>query len=168
VIQRLKKAQKKREERSKEYLNQIVEKMKTDVKDEKEYLELCEKYNKNKDFIDEIEITFEPLDVSAKTINGKIILNEKLIDAPWKDKMRYLIHETTHVLQQEVGKVDGKTKKEDYLDDPNEQEAFKAQISYMEKKESPEEIQEYIEELLDHHNIRGKERKEKKEELTNE
>jgi hypothetical protein len=38
----------------------------------------------------------------------------------------------------------------------------------MEKKEPPEKIQEYIEELLDHHNIEGKEREEKKEELMNE
>jgi hypothetical protein len=169
VIQRLKKAQKKREERSKEYLEKIVEKLKADLKDEKEYLEKCKKYNEDpKTFIDSFEITFEPLDVSAKTINGHIKLNEKLLDSPWKDKMRYVVHEVIHVMQQEAGKVDGKTDKEDYLDDPNEQEAFKAQISYMEKKEPPEKIQEYIEELLDHHNIEGKEREEKKEELMNE
>lgn len=142
--------------------------MKADMKDEEEYIEMCEKYNKDTSFVDGVEITFKPLDVSAKTINGKIILNEKLLDSPWKDKMRYGIHELTHVLQQESGKVNGKTDKEDYLDDPNEQEAFEAQISYMKDHESPEEVQQYIEDLLDHHNIEGEEREEKKEILMEE
>lgn len=145
-----------------------MEKLKADLKNEEEYLEKCKEYGKDTNFVDSVNITFEPLDVSAKTTNGHIQLNEKLLDAPWKDKMRYAIHELTHCFQQEAGLVDGKTKKRDYLDDPNEQEAFEAQISYMKEHESEREVQEYIENLLDHHNIKGKEREEKKEELTDE
>lgn len=165
TLQRIKRAKMEREKRSEEYVSNLVKKMKTDVKDEKEYLEMCEKYDKDIDFIDGVKISFAPLDVSAKTINGEVILNEKLLDESWEDKIKYIVHEITHVSQQESGLVDGKTDKEDYLDDPNEQEAFEAQISYMKRHESPEEVQEYIENLLDHHDIKGKEREEKKEKL---
>jgi len=166
VIQRLKKAREEKKQRSKEHLEKIVEKLKADLKDEEEYLEKCEEYDKDPNFVDSVKITFEPLDVSAKTTNEHIQLNEKLLDSPWKDKMRYVVHEIVHVMQQEAGKVNGKTKKKDYLNDPNEQEAFEAQISYMREHEPEQEVQEYIENLLDHHNIKGEEREEKKEKLT--
>jgi len=126
---------------------------------------LCDKYDEDVDFIDEISILFEPLDVSAKTVNGEIILNSKLLEGDFRDNMRYLIHEFVHCLQQEHGKVDESTKDEDYLDDPNEQEAFKAQVDEMETTYDPEEIQIYLDGLMKHHDVRGKERLQKIREL---
>lgn len=121
---------------------------------------LCDKYGEKPDFIDSIPIRFEPLDVSAKTVNGEIILNSKLFDGEYRDNMRYLIHEFVHCLQQDNGKVDGK-KGGDYLDDPNEIEAFKAQIDFMEDCYDEKEIQQYLDQLMDHHDIKGRERQRK-------
>ena len=139
------------------------------IKKEKPFLDKCKEYKKGPDFIDQVKISFEPLDVSAKTINGTIILNEELLeDGDWDDIMRYVVHEIIHVMQQEAGMVNGKTSDEDYLDDKNEQEAFQTQIEYMDEHVSPKELQEYLENLLDHHDIEGKERKEKRRILTKE
>lgn len=146
----------------------LVAKLKRSVKKEPEYLKKCEEYGKNLDFVDGVDISFKDgLDVSAKTVNGEVFLNGNLFDnGDWVDQMRYIIHEVTHVMQQDAGKVDGPVSKADYLDDKNELEAFRAQISYMSSHESPEEVQHYLEQLLDHHNIRGKERVEKARKLT--
>jgi hypothetical protein len=128
---------------------------------------LCDKYNEELDFIDTIPIEFQPLDVSAKTVNGRILLNSKLLEGEFRDNMRYMIHEFVHCLQQENGDV-GSDDGGDYLDDPHEMEAFWFQIEGMGGMYSPEEVQEYLEGLLDHHGLEGKERDEKKEELTSE
>jgi len=146
----------------------LIQKLKMALKKEKEFIEKCEKYDRRPNFIDDVKVSFQPLDVSAKTINGEIILNESLLEKDWVEQMRYLLHESTHVLQQEAGQVNGKVDKDNYLDDENEQEAFQAQISFQNKHEGPEEVQEYIENLLDHHDIKGKERKEKEKMLTEE
>jgi hypothetical protein len=130
-------------------------------------LEKCKKYNKDVNLVDSVKISFDPnLDVSAKTVNGEIFLNDKLFDRDWDTQMRYVVHEMVHVMQQESGKVKEKVDKDDYLDDENEQEAFTSQISYMCDHDTPEEVQQYIEDLLTHHDIKGKERKEKAKELT--
>lgn len=146
----------------------LIKKLKKEIKKESEYIEKCKEYHKDLDFINNVEISFDDsLDVSAKTVNGEIFLNGKLFDGDdWDDQMRYVIHEIIHVMQQEAGKVEEKTDRDDYLDDKNEIEAFQAQLSYMSENESPEEIQKYLEQLLDHHGIKGKERRLKIEELT--
>ena len=151
-------------------MRSLIKKLKQQLKNEEEYLEKCKEYKRDPNFVDEVSIAFDDnLDVSAKTINGEIFLNGKLFDdGEWNDQMRYIVHEIIHVMQQEAGKVNEKVKKDDYLDDDNEQEAFQAQISYMKDHETPEELQKYLEQLLDHHDIRGKERRRKIEELTEE
>jgi len=126
---------------------------------------LCEKYEEDIGLIDDIPIRFEPIDVSAKTVNGEIILNSKLLEGEFRDNMRYLVHEFVHALQQENGLVEEKPESGEYLDDPNEIEAFQAQLDFMDGCYSEEEVQEYLEQLLDHHNIKGKERKRKIQEL---
>ena len=134
--------------------------MKRQLKKEDPFLDKCKKYNRDPDFVDSVKISFEPLDVSAKTINGDIIINEQLLDAgDWDDIMRYVVHEMTHVMQQEAGKVDGVIDEADYLEDENEIEAFNAQMEYMDEHVPKEELQEYLENLLDHHGVEGKERR---------
>jgi hypothetical protein len=153
--------------RIKNAFKRLIKRLKQDVKKQEPYLKKCEEYDRDPDMIDDVQMSFEPLDVSAKTVNGVIILNENLIETgKWEDIMRYCIHEITHVMQQEAGKVDGKVDKDKYLDDENEQEAFQAQIEYMDDHEPPEKIQQYLEQLLDHHDIQGPKREHYIRELT--
>lgn len=161
VLARLKKARK-------EKINRLVERLRNQIKTEDIYLDKCKEYKEKPNFINSVQISFAPLDVSAKTINGEVFLNEKLLNEDFDTQARYILHESIHCLQQKYGKVKGKVDKEDYLDDENEQEAFQAQIEYMQDHESPEEVQTYIEQLLDHHDIEGEEREEKKEILLDE
>lgn len=143
-----------------------IKSLKESVQAEESFLEKCKEYDKNPSFVNSVNVSFsKDIDVSAKTVNGEIFLNDRLFNKSWEEQMRYLIHELVHCMQQEDGKVNGKTDKEDYLDDKNEQEAFTTQISYMCEHNNAEEIQEYIENLLDHHNIQGDERKEKAKKL---
>lgn len=145
----------------------LIKKLKDDLKRQEPFIEKCKEYDRDPDFIDSVKIFFDDLDVSAKTVNGVIILNNDLLGSgKWEDIMRYIIHESIHVMQQEAGKVHGKVNKDKYLDDENEQEAFQAQIEYMDDHEPPEKIQQYLEQLLDHHDIKGPKRKHYVRELT--
>lgn len=159
---RIKKARHERIKRISDKYNNRIKDLKELIKKDDIYINKCKEYGKNINFIDDVNVSFsDDLDVSAKTINGEIILNGKLFNQEITIQIRYLQHELVHVLQQASGKVNGKTEKEDYLDDKNEQEAFSTQIAYMCEHDTPEQIVDYIENLLDHHDIHGKERKEK-------
>lgn len=140
---------------SQKIFDRLIDRLKKDLKQQEPYIKKCEEYREDIDFIDNIKVYFKPLDVSAKTVNGIIILNEDLIlSGNWEDIQRYLVHEFSHVLQQKNNKVDGRVDKDKYLDDENEQEAFQAQLEYMSDHDPPEKIQQYLEQLLDHHNIK--------------
>jgi hypothetical protein len=153
---------------SKNDVDSFVKKMKETVKKDPIMIEKFKEYGVPLDDIDSVCVAFCPLDVSAKTKNKKIYINEDMLadDSSVKDPTHYLIHELVHYLQQKTGKNLQKHKKEEeYLDKETEQEAFEAQIDFKKRKESPEEAEDYVDRLLDHHDIKGKERKEKKEEL---
>jgi hypothetical protein len=145
----------------------LIQKIKKQIKKEESFLGKCKEYNRDPSFVDDVKIDFKPLDVSAKTVNGDVIINEQLLEkGDWDDIMRYVTHELCHVLQQEAGKVDGVTDKEDYLKDENEVEAFGVQVEYMDEHVPEKELQEYLEDLLDHHGVEGKERKKILRDLT--
>lgn len=153
----------------KKEMEKLISIMKDEVQDEELFIEKCKEYDVDPSVINDVNVSFDDdLDVSAKTVNGDIFLNGKLFDEG--DEMiakRYLYHEFCHYLQQTSGLVTEKTKKEDYLDDPNEIEAFNTQIEFMEETDSPKEVKKYINELLDHHHITNrKERQEKIKKLT--
>jgi hypothetical protein len=116
--------------------------------------------------IDNIHIEFCDLDVSAKTKNMRIYINKNMLDdkSKVKDPTHYLIHELVHYLQQKTGKNSSKNDQnvEEYLDKPSEEEAFQTQIDYKKREESVEEAEEYVEDLLNYHDIKGK-KKDKKE-----
>jgi Mlc titration factor MtfA (ptsG expression regulator) len=150
--------------KNKELKSKVIKLLRKELKKQPMAKHLCKKYNEDLDFIDSLIIRFEPIDVSAKTVNGEIVLNSHLLESKFRDNMRYLIHEFTHALQQENGMVD-QTGDKDYLDDPNEVEAFRTQLDYMEETYNEKEIQEYLEQLLDHHKIKGKDRIRKIKEL---
>ncbi len=143
----------------------LLDELRKRMKKTKTAQRLCTKYGEKIGFIDQVPIRFEPLDVSAKTVDGEIILNERLLGGEVRDILRYFTHELVHCLQQKHGKVDGETKDGDYLDDPNEVEAFKAQVDDMETRYSPAEIQEYLDGLVNHHGLEGEEKDRKIKEL---
>lgn len=119
-------------------------------------------------FIDLIPMRFGDLDVSATTSHGIITLNYKLLaDGDFFKDYGYLIHEISHYLQQCFRKTPTQGAEEgEYLDNPDEQEGFQNQIEYISKEFGDEEAEEYVEGLLDHHDIDSrKERKEKKDVL---
>lgn len=147
----------------------LIEEMRENVKDDPTLQKKFKEYGVPINDVDDVHVEFCDLDVSAKTKDGKIYLNKQMLadDSPIKDPTHYLIHELVHYLQQTTGNsMDGQSKERtDYLDLPTEEEAFKVQIDYKEREESLQEADRYVEQLLDHHDVKGKERKEKKEEL---
>lgn len=121
--------------------------------------------------IHEVPIDFEDLDVSAKAKKGRIIINRKLVaDGDFVDDLHYIVHELVHVLQQHTGAVNdyGDLSQYDYLDNPLEIEAFQEQIKFIAAYKSPEEAEEYLQGLLDFHELEGKDRKRKEFELRGE
>jgi spore germination cell wall hydrolase CwlJ-like protein len=128
-------------------------------------------------------MTFEKLDVSAKTVDSHVMLNEVLLIEPYDVIKRYVIHEGTHAIQH-IARENAKTDPyadDEYLDRGDEQEAFSNQFEFMlgteledkSLKEVLEEVDhktkdefvEYAETLMEHHDIPPKERVDKIEEI---
>jgi len=153
--------------RAKPNTNRLIEEMRAEVKKDPIIIKKFKEYGVPLDDIDKVYIEFADLDVSAKTKDRKIYLNQVMLedDSPTQEPTHYLVHELIHYLQQTTGKNLDHSDAEDYLDKDSEQEAFKAQVDYKKREESPEEAVGYVERLLDHHDIEGKERKEKKKDL---
>jgi hypothetical protein len=145
--------------------------MKECVKKDKAVIEKFKEYDVPIDKIDDVHVEFADLDVSAKTKDKKIYLNREMLnpDSKVKDPTHYLAHELTHYLQQLTGNTAGHQSVEDYLDKPTELEAFQVQVDFKERHEGEDEADEYVEDLMDHHDIDDEgERKEKKKELKDE
>lgn len=119
------------------------------------------------DEIDSVSVKFCPLEVSAKTKNKCIYLNESMLDddSDVKDPASYMVHEIIHYLQQRTEKNTGKNKTDDYLDMPSEEESFSTQIDFKKEREGRDAAEKYTDDLLSYHDYSGAERKEKKEEL---
>lgn len=151
----------------------LKEKAKTDLEYIREALKkepiVIRMFKKNKRDINEIDnvsIQFDKdLEVSAKTINGDIFLNAKMLEEDWKDYYHYLIHELSHYCDHKNNVCNENSKNVDYLDNPEEIKAFENQLQYREKTEGPDVVNEYIKELFDKHDIPKDERPEKKKEL---
>lgn len=112
---------------------------------------------------DAFPLDFDEIDVTAKTINGTIYLNPKVLKMDFNIVMRYVIHEFVHVLQHinEEKNGDKKSDKDqEYLDRDDEIEAFQKQIKFDAKVRGPKAAEKYVDELLEFHKI--KDRKEKK------
>lgn len=143
----------------------IVKKLKDKVKDHPVVVELFKKYKVSPELLDYIPIYFADMDVSAKTEHGIIILNIRLLeDGDYEKNDHYIVHESCHVLQQcfgdepTQGADDG-----DYLLNPYEQEGFQNQTEYLAETRGEEDAEEYVDQVLDHHDVEGKEREQKKE-----
>jgi hypothetical protein len=127
---------------------------------------ICEENDMGGWFLKSVPISFDKIKVAAKTINGKIILNPKLIKKPFKIIMRYVIHELVHAIQhvEDFGKNQD-DKDDDYLDRNDEIEAFQRQIEYDSKTRGPDEAEKYVDNLLEYHDIPKSKVEEKKSEF---
>jgi hypothetical protein len=127
---------------------------------------ICEDYGVPVDYIDYIPMMFSDLDVSAKTVKGVIYLNYKLLcDGDFFKDYGYLVHEGTHHFQQCFGdKPTQGSDDGDYLDNKYEIEGFQNQVEYLANEFGEDEAEEYIDNLLKHHEITKKKEKEKKKE----
>jgi hypothetical protein len=151
---------------------ELEEKAKSDIKHIREaakkeplLLKKLKEYGFGKDLIDSVSVQFVDLDVSAKTINGKIYLNAEMLKKPWQDYYSYFAHEICHSAQHRSGDCAGDSKDVPYLDNPAEVEAFQTQIKVREKYEPKEDVIEYVEDLMDKHDTPKDERADKKKEL---
>lgn len=132
---------------------------------------MFEEFQVSVDEIDNAPIDFAKLDVSAKTKDKKIYLNEDFLqDGEFVEEMHYIVHELCHYLQQALGEVREYKDLEEksYLDKPTEIEAFQYQVQFMKDEYGANVAQEYVEDLLDFHEVSGEEASEKKLKLLGE
>lgn len=149
-------------------LNRMIQKMREFLKKDEVVQKMFKEYDVDLDEIDHIPMMFGKLDVSAKTDHGIIIFNYRLLaDGDFFKDFSYGVHEMTHWLQQTTGTKPTKSSDDgSYLDNPYEQEGFQNQVEYISNMFGEEKAEEYVDDLLEHHDIDSKkEQKEKKEKL---
>lgn len=149
-------------------LLQLLDKAKKELKKSDTIQKLCEEHGVSTDYIDLVPMTFTDLDVSARTDKGIIYFNTQLIDDFIEKHLHYMAHELTHNFQQCFG--DGPTtgsQGEDYLDNKYEIEGFQTQTEYITETRDDEAADEYIDQVLDHHDVPKSDRKQRKDELLN-
>ena len=144
----------------------ILSKIRTALCSDKIAKKICKEKGVGEWFLEGVPIKFDKIKQSAKTVDSNIILNRSLIKKPFEIMMRYVIHELTHSIQH-VQASRKKTKKKDeaYLDKDTEIEAFKYQVEFDEENRGRRNAEKYVEDLLDYHDIKGKDRDDKKDEL---
>lgn len=147
-------------------LNRMIKKMREFLKQDSVTQKMFKEYGVDIEEIDFIPMMFGNIDVSAKTDHGIIIYNYKLLtDGDFFKDFSYGVHEMTHWLQQTTG--DKPTQSADdgsYLDNPYEQEGFQNQIEYIAKQFGEGEAENYVDDLLDHHEVESKKEVEEKKE----
>ncbi len=149
-------------------LNRMIKKMREFLKKDEVVQNMFKEYDVDIAEIDYIPMRFGKLDVSAKTDHGVIIYNYKLLtDGDFFKDFSYGVHEMTHWLQQTTGTKPTQSSDDgSYLDNPFEQEGFQNQVEYIAKHFGDNEAENYVDDLLDHHDIDSdKEKEEKKETL---
>lgn len=145
----------------------LLSKIKKSLKENDLAKEICKEYDFQIDIVDGIPLDFEDdLEASAKTLDSRIILNSNLMDENFDIIMRYAIHELVHALQhmRNLSRKD-KYKNKDYLDRPDELEAFQYQVQFDKEERGMDEAEEYVDELVEFHEIPKDEANKKKKEL---
>lgn len=149
-------------------LSKFIEKMRDYLRHDETVHRMFEEYDVDLKELDFIPMCFADLDVSAKTDHGIIYFNFKLLcDADFYEDFAYGVHEITHWLQQTTG--DGPTQGADdgdYLSNPYEEEGFQNQVEFIAKEFGEDKAEQYVDDLLKHHEVDNKkEKEEKKDEL---
>lgn len=153
-------------------LLKYINRLKKKIRDHEVFQEMLEEWDAEEDILDLIPVAFADLDVSARTDHGIIYLGYKLLDKDNNDNDmgndHYLIHEISHYLQQCYGDKPTQSSDDgDYLENEYEQEGFQNQTAYISDEYGEDDAEEYIEQVLDHHDAKGKDREHKKDELLN-
>lgn len=147
-------------------LNRMINKARKFLKTDKTMLRVFKEYKTDINELDYIPMYFKDLDVSAKTDHAIIYLNYALLtDGDFFKDFSYLVHECSHWLEQTTGTKPTQSSDDgNYLDNPSEQEAFSNQVEYIANQFGEDEAEDYVDDLLDHHDVTDKkEVKEKKE-----
>lgn len=147
------------------FLMRIINKAKSKLKEDKTMKAVFKEYGQSSDIIDYIPTFFKKLDVSAKTDHGIVWLNINLLDKGFdKFDYSYLVHEYTHWAQQCLGKK--ATQSSDsgsYLDNKYEQEGFQNQVEYIANHFGKNKAENYVDHLLEYHDVEDKSKKDKLE-----
>lgn len=145
----------------------VIDAMRAKIKSHPTIKRIFKDYGADLEEIDLIPICFAELDVSARTEKGIIYLNIHLLDdGNVLDDVHYLVHEITHYLQQCCS--DGPTKgstDDNYLYNNEEVEGFQNQVEYIADTHTPETAEKYVDQVLDHHGLKAKEREDRKQKL---
>lgn len=152
-----------------ETLLKMINRMKNFLKKQPTVIKMFEEYDTAINEIDLIPMRFADLDVSARTDHGIITFNYKLLcDGDFFKDYMYAVHEMSHFLQQTTGNKPTKGADDgEYLENPFEQEGFQWQLGYVDDMYGKNEVDEYVDHLLDHHDVKKtKDREDKKEVLT--
>lgn len=136
-------------------LLKLIQKAKDYLKSDETMLKVFAEHDVPIDYIDLMPVGFKSdIEVSATTERGVVWLNYKLLCDGFENNYSYLIHEFTHSLDQLFS--DGPTQGADdgeYLKNPDEQRGFQNQILYIAEHEGEDKAEEYVEDLLDHHDV---------------
>ena len=148
-------------------LNRMLKKMRNHLKQDETVQKMFHDYGVDLEEIDYIPMKFGKLDVSAKTDHGVLIFNWKLLcDGDFAKDYSYGVHEITHWLQQTTGNKPTQSADDgSYLDNPFEQEGFQNQVEYISNTEGKEEAEQYVDDLLEHHEVEDKKEVEEKKEI---
>lgn len=149
-------------------LQKLINRLRSYLENNEIVQRMFEEYSVDIEEIHLIPMMFSDLDVSAKTDHGVIYYNYKLLsDGDFFKDFSYGVHEMTHWLQQTTGTKPTKSADDgEYLDNPYEIEGFQNQVEYIAEELGENKAEDYIDDLLDHHDVKNKkEKEEKKEEL---
>lgn len=144
----------------------IINDIKSRIKKHQALKEAFDKYNLDINEVDNIPVCFADIDVSARTDHGIIYLNWELLEEGFPKNDHYLAHEMTHYAQQTTG--DGPTEgstDDTYLDNKYEQEGFQVQTEYLSETKGDEVADQYIDDVLEYHEIPNSERTKRKKQL---
>ena len=149
------------------YINDLKKK----IKDHPVVQEMFNDHEIDIDELDLIPMAFADLDVSARTDHGVVYLSYKILEDDQEPDIghdHYLVHEFTHFLQQTTGDKPTKGSHDgDYLDNEFEQESFQNQTEYISDEYGKDDAINYVNRVLDKHNVKPTEREEKAEVLLN-
>jgi hypothetical protein len=149
-------------------LLKLIDSVRERIKDSSVIIELCEKYDVDVNYIDLIPMAFADIDVSARTDKGCLYFNYRLLDdGDFERDDHYMVHEIVHHFQQCFGDgpTEGSNNSEEYLDNELEQAGFQAQTEYLSEEYGTGMAEQYVDKVLDHHDVDGPDRKKRKKEL---
>lgn len=160
--------------KSKKNLGDQIDKTITVLSDIRNYIEksdiaksICSEYGQEHNILSGVPIAFGAnFEAPAKTVNGHIILNESLINKDMATILRYVMHELVHVMQHmQLESSSDPYHNKEYLDRPDEVEAFQFQIEFDAKINTKEKAIQYAQDLVEYHELPDGKRDRKVNEL---